>query len=79
MLEITCTTRSYLFQLSSRYESERWATNLVHLASEAGHAVPGLIVEPAPEDDEILQESSLPELYVSHGHSLEELEEQDYI
>ena len=46
VLEVKVATRDYLFQLSSREECERWATNLVQLAAAAGHHVPGFIVVP---------------------------------
>ena len=45
-LEVQCKARAYTFQLSSRDECERWATNLVALAAAAGYEVPGFL---APE------------------------------
>ena len=44
VLLLECTARDYQFQLSSRDETERWATNLVQLAEAAGHHVPGYMV-----------------------------------
>ena len=50
-LVIRCRTRSYVFQLGSREEVERWATNLVHLAADAGYHVDGFLDMPHQEED----------------------------
>jgi len=43
-LLITCKARTYIFQLGSREEAGRWATNLVQLAADVGRRVPGFVV-----------------------------------
>ena len=51
VLEVQCQKRAYAFQLGSREECERWATNLVALAAAAGHEVPGFVVVAEDEPD----------------------------
>lgn len=51
ILQVACKARDYHFQLSSREDTVRWATNLVTLALEAGYDVPGTMILP-PEDAE---------------------------
>ena len=69
MLQIACTTRAYQFQLSSREETVRWATNLVTLALEAGCAVPGTMVLPPDADEgaepDVVAESASAEVVAS--------------
>ena len=51
VLQLACKERDFYFQLSSRDETTRWATNLVTLALEAGHVIPGyMVVQPAEGD-----------------------------
>ena len=51
VLLVQCHGRDYHFQLSSRDETERWATNLVQLCHAAGHEVPGFTVLPREGED----------------------------
>ena len=50
-LQLHCARRSYCFQLADRAALERWASNLVTLAQEAGHDLDAYVVL-APDEDE---------------------------
>ena len=58
MLQVKTAKRDYLFQLSSRDDCERWATNLVTLAAGAGYAVPGFVFDDGSDDEESIYGSS---------------------